>query len=191
MFDKQNHVNMKTTVFISFLFVLYSFTSFPLQAKSIAPDRDSINVYIFLHEDCIISQYYTILLKELHKVYGDENIQFIGLFPNFSSKHKKIQAFKEKYNIPFPLKTDYYHTKKEAFGASVTPEVIVYNESQAAILYKGRIDDTYARVGVRRRVTGSSELKNALEAIKNNKAIEVKETIAVGCIINKKKLTIK
>ena len=47
----------------------------------------------------------------------------------------KIQAFKEAFKIPFDLKTDYYHQKTEAFGATVTPEVIVFNESKSEILY--------------------------------------------------------
>jgi len=145
---------------------------------------DSISVYVFLHESCLISQYYTLALRELSKDFSSEHIQFIGLFPNRSSKPDKIQAFKEKYNIPFQLKTDHDKILTKQFEATITPEVIVFNETQNNILYRGRIDDAYARVGKRKQVTATSELKDALTAITNGLPIEIKETTSIGCYIN-------
>ena len=86
------------------------------------------------------------------------------------------------------LKTDYYHKKKEKFEATVTPEVVVYNESKGQLIYRGRIDDAYARVGKRKRITTTSELKNVLESIRNNQPIMVSNTRAIGCFIGKNKL---
>ncbi len=170
---------------ISILFAFFfSFTTNNTIAKEIPEPQDSITVYIFLHESCIISQYYTLPLLELHTEYASEKIQFIGLFPNYSSKPEKIEAFKEKYKIPFELKTDYLKVETERFGATITPEVVVYNESNDKILYKGRIDDAYVRVGKRKRVTHTSELKDVLEAIVHNNSIAVSETKAIGCFIN-------
>ena len=153
-------------------------------AKDHTPTPDSITVYIFLHESCRISQYYTLPLIELHDEFANKHTQFVGIFPNTSSKIDNIEAFKVKYNIPFDLQTDYDKVKTEQFGATVTPEVIVYNETQQQILYKGRIDDAYARVGKRRQVTSTSELKDALTAIANNRPIKVTETEAIGCFIS-------
>jgi len=168
--------------------VLPYFAITPLKANPIIDSTDKISVYIFLHESCRISQYYTLPLKELHQEYANDQIQFIGLFPNFSSKPKKIQAFKKEYNLPFELKTDYYHTKKELFDATITPEVVVYNETTKEILYKGRIDDAYARVGRRKRVTNTSELKDVLVEIVNKAPISVVNAPAIGCFIDKNKL---
>ena len=110
-----------STIYVSLAFLLLSFNS---QAQSNnEPTRnitrqlqDRITVYVFLHESCVISQYYTLPLRELHEEYANENVQFKGLFPNFSSKPNQIETFKEKYQIPFELKTDYYHKKKEQFN---------------------------------------------------------------------------
>ncbi|MEO1449709.1 MAG: hypothetical protein AAFV07_09265 [Bacteroidota bacterium] len=146
---------------------------------------DSITVYIFLHEDCIISQYYTLSLKELHTEYANPRLQFVGLFPNFSSRPENIKAFGEKYQIPFPLKPDYFHQKKEALGATVTPEVVVVNEKTGKTLYQGRIDDTYARVGQRKRVTTITDLKDVLESIRDGQSILISYTQAIGCFIEK------
>ena len=182
----------RSTIYVALAFLLFSFN---IQAqRNNEPTRnisgqiqDSIIVYVFFHESCVISQYYTLPLRELHEEYANENVKFIGLFPNFSSKPNQIETFKEKYQIPFELKTDYYHKKKEKFGATVTPEVVVYNESKGQLIYRGRIDDAYARVGKRKRVTTTSELKNVLESIRNNQPIMVSNTQAIGCFIGKNK----
>lgn len=150
--------------------------------------EDSISVYIFMHEACIISQHYTLQLGQMHEQYANQHLQFVGLFPDFSSKPNKIRAFQEKYSIPFELRQDYFHVKKELLGAEVMPEVIVYNETQQIILYKGRIDNTYARVGKKRRVTTTAELKDVLEAITHDRPIPIANTQAIGCFIGNNKL---
>jgi len=183
----------QSTIYVALAFLLFSFN---IQAernneptKNISGQiQDSITVYVFLHESCVISQYYTLPLRELHEEYADENVKFIGLFPNFSSKPNQIEIFKEKYQVPFELKTDYYHNKKEKFEATVTPEVVVYNESKGQLIYRGRIDDTYARVGKRKRFTTTTELKNVLESIRHNQPVMVSNTQAIGCFIGKNKL---
>lgn len=159
----------------------------PGLARSIPPPQQ-ITVYVFLHESCVISQYYTPALRALHQEYSSEEIQFVGLFPNPASKPDLIAAFQEKYEIPFLLKPDYFHFKKDLLGATVTPEVVVYHEEEQKILYRGRIDDAYARVGQRKRFVSTSELKDVLAAIQNQEPILVAETVSVGCFIGDYKL---
>lgn len=150
--------------------------------------KDSITVYVFLHESCIISQFYTLPLKDLNSEFSNEHIRFVGLFPNASSSPENIEAFKEKYNIPFDLETDHDQVKTNQLGATITPEVFVFDERSGEILYQGRIDDAYARVGKRKRITTTSELKDALNAISRGEEIEVPATPAVGCFIRKQQV---
>lgn len=154
------------------------------QEQKIDYSNDTIFVYVLMLEDCVICQNYTLALKELHKTYASDKLRFTGLFPNKFSNRKKIAAYKEKYEIPFELKMDYFKTRTKKMGAKVTPTVAVYNQTKDEILYRGRIDNTYFRVGKRRTITTTSELADALLAISENRAITVKETEAVGCLIN-------
>jgi thiol-disulfide isomerase/thioredoxin len=168
-----------------FLFILAALISGPLLASS--GPKDSTTVYIFMHHDCVITQNYTLLLQQLHETYASDQLAFVGVFPDFSSKPDDIEAFRQKYQIPFALKTDYFKTLTKELKATVTPEVVVYNHSTETIRYRGRIDNMYFRVGKKRTVVTTSELEDALKAIQNNEPIAVAKTTPVGCFINFKR----
>lgn len=115
--------------------------------------------------------------------YENEHTQFVAVFPNLRDKPDLIAAYKEKFDIPFRTKTDYFKTLTEKFGATVTPEVVVYNETKEEKIYQGRIDNTYYKLGRKRGVTTSKELEMVLEALKNGEEITVKSAPAIGCFL--------
>ena len=139
-------------------------------------------LYLFLSDECVITQYYITTLNALVDEYGRE-VDMVAVFPNFSSKKKKIEAFYEKYKLNIPYKTDYYKKLSRSLGATVTPEAILLN-SDGEIIYQGRIDNSYVRIGKRRRVVTTSELSDAISALVKNEEIEVSRTEAIGCFIN-------
>lgn len=112
------------------------------------------------------------------------DFSFIGFFPNFSSKKKGIDAFKEKYKIRFNTKTDYFKTQANKLNATVLPEVVVYNEITKEIIYRGAINDLFLSPGKRRQFVKNNYLRDALDAVLNDLAPKVKETQPVGCFIN-------
>jgi hypothetical protein len=150
-----------------------------LQSQS----KDSITVYIFLLEDCVISQNYTLPLKKLYEQYAPKGIAFLGVFPNRISNERTIAAFKNTYQLPFEMKYDYFQTLTKSLNATVTPEVVVFNHNSKTVLYSGRIDNTYVRVGQRRQVITTSELEDALEATLLHQPITVAQTQPIGCYI--------
>lgn len=145
---------------------------------------DSITVYLFLSEECRICQYYTDEVNELYDEYHAEGIEFVGLFPNRHSTKAGIKEYKNRYHISFPLKKEHFQTKTRLFQATITPEVVVYDEKRKEILYQGRIDDSYLRVGKRKRIVKARELKDALDAIRSNDPIALKSVPSIGCFIN-------
>ncbi|MBT8189440.1 MAG: redoxin domain-containing protein [Saprospiraceae bacterium] len=147
-------------------------------------DIDSVTVYIFMAEECRICQYYTPLLRNLYEGYNDHNISFTGLFPNRHSSIETITKFKDEYDIPFPLKYEYFQTLTRKFEVRMTPEVVVYNESEKKIIYKGRIDNSYYRVGRKRRVITNHELKDVLERIQDGNYEPLPSKQPVGCFIS-------
>ena len=153
--------------------------------KELTKIQNQIEVFIFIHESCRISQFYTLTLKELHQEYADENIRFTGVFPSPSTKERAMQEFKEKYDLPFSLYFDEGQKITNKMGASLTPEVVVYDKEQEKILYRGRIDNSYYRVGKRRNVTTSFELLTVLKKLKEGKPVDIENQPAIGCFIQK------
>ncbi len=67
-------------------------------------------------------------------------------------------------------------------GATLTPEVAVLS-TDGELLYRGRINDRFPRIGIQRDKPTKTELRDALEAILAGKAVTVSRTKAVGCVI--------
>ena len=145
--------------------------------------NDSLSLYLFLLDDCPICIQYTPTINELHKAYGDK-IEFIGYFPNFSSKKDKIAKFKNDFNLQFPLHTDYFKVQSKKYNAEVTPEVVLFNHSTDQIIYQGRIDNMFYKLGRKRKVITEYDLKNAIEATLNHQKVANKYVEPVGCYIN-------
>jgi hypothetical protein len=95
-----------------------------------------------------------------------------------------MQAFIQKYNIPFACTRTHAYARAKQLGVTVTPEVVVYNETRQTIVYQGRINNLYERVGQRRQVVTSHELEAALYSIRNNKPVPIPKTTAIGCFLN-------
>lgn len=142
-----------------------------------------LTLYLFLLDDCPICIEYTHKLNELYSTFGKE-VQFKGYFPNFSSKPHKIETFKKEYSIDFELNTDYYKKQSQKWNAQVTPEVILFDEENEIVVYRGRIDNKFFKLGKRRNVVTSNELEDALKAAIEGKLPAVRETEAIGCFIN-------
>jgi len=146
-------------------------------------EQDSVTVYYFMSEECRICQYYSLTQIDIYEKYNDDHTSFIGLFPNGFSNVDSIKSYKAKYNIPFPLKKEFFQSKTKLFDARITPEVVVYNEDTKEVIYQGRIDNSYVTVGKRRRVVTEKELVRVLEDLKNRMSFEAIKTDAVGCFI--------
>ncbi len=161
--------------------ILIAFLS--LGFSAVASPSDSISVYLFLREDCVICQQYTSQLERLYSEYEGKGIHFFGVFPNESSSPGLLAEFAEKYGITFPLQPDPDQTITRRMGATITPEVVVYDHRARQVLYSGRIDDRFVRVGKRRSRAQTAELEDVLKAIHSRQPIAVRKTEAIGCLI--------
>ncbi len=145
--------------------------------------KDSITVYFFLLDECRICQELAPEINIIFEQYHQE-IGFLGLFPNFSSKSTGINQFKEKYHIKLNTRTDYFKKMANKFEATILPEVIVYNETSKSILYRGAINDLFYTPGKRRHFVQNNYLKDALEDISQNKLPAITKSQPIGCYIN-------
>jgi len=146
---------------------------------------DSLTVYVFLHDACVISQFYTPELTRLFEAYHKQKVGFRGYFPNASATADKIKAFGTDYHLAFPLHEDYSKTVTRKFGITVTPEVAVWDHRTDQLIYRGRIDDSYVRVGKRKIHPQHYDLQDTIEAwLGTQNHQNFTETQAIGCFIS-------
>ncbi len=66
----------------------------------------------------------------------------------------------------------------------MTPEVILYNNTKDEIIYQGRIDNKFYKLGRRRNVVTEHDLESAIKSTLNNEAVEKSYAQPIGCFIN-------
>jgi len=159
--------------------------SLRLCARSFLADpNDSLTVYIFLEDECLISQYYTNELTRLYDKYHKEHVGFIGYFPSPMTGSQEIEVFADKFKLKFPMLPDPDKTWTRKFEITVTPEVSILDHRTDRTIYKGRIDDSYVRVGKRKLHPQSHDLEDMIKAWQLNQIPDtLVQTQAIGCFI--------
>jgi len=143
--------------------------------------RAQIEVLYFLSPTCQICRFYSLEMRDIHAEYAPQGVNFQAFAPGSFVTDSALVAFQRDYQLPFAVvKDDFLHRQ---INATVTPEVFVLYQDE--LVYYGRIDDSFVRVGKRRTHVKNRELRDALEALVHNKPIEVHHMSAVGCIIEK------
>ncbi len=159
--------------------------TFSISFQSFAIEKSKLKVYIFLSEKCPICQSSTLELNRILKKYPSELLQFEGIFPNLDlSNMESMAEFKRKYQLQFPLELDINLVLVKKFNATVTPQVFLVETQTEKIIYSGKIDNSYERVGKRRKVVNEHFLESAIENYYNQISISPVQTNPIGCYIN-------
>lgn len=179
---------------ISKVFRFYEMKKMLLMALFISWNSLAVNasekgltVYFFLSESCPICQSTTLEIKKICKDFESDDIKFIGLFPNQTNSTANSRSrFSQKYELNFLLVADSSQKLTKKFDATITPEVIVIENNNQTIIYRGKVDNSFESVGKRRAVVTEFYLRQALNFWKNGKVSLIKNTIPVGCYIQQK-----
>jgi len=146
--------------------------------------QSQYKVFLFLLEDCKISQAYISEIKRIEKEFANDSIQFIAFFPNATSTEQSVVTFNKKYKLPMPCKQDVQRMIADQNQISVLPEVVVINESLHQKLYQGRIDNLFVAIGKRRKKATEFDLKEVLQGIVNGQQLPYRKTAAIGCFLS-------
>ncbi len=171
---------MLLTLLLPLLFA----ASLPAKEAPEGESKASLEIYFFVSEKCPICQFYTDKINQITANYPDH--QVILVFPNDLSNEETMEKFKKKYKLTASMQLDPDHDLVQKFGATVTPEVVVYDASSETVHYQGRIDDNYYRVGKRKTVVQTDDLVDALNALQNKTDVPAAKTTPVGCFISQK-----
>ena len=150
-------------------------------AEELAKSRGKILVLVFVRTNCPVSNRYAPLIQQMSRQYG-KDVSFRLVFPDKSESPDRIRNFLHDYRYELSAIRDVDHVLVKATLVKVTPEAAVF-DAQGTLVYHGRIDNLYARIGQARRAATTHELADAIEAAKQGKNPAVPAADGVGCFI--------
>ena len=142
-------------------------------------EEKSATVVMFLATQCPIVTDYVERIGTLVKIYGEKNVQFIGINSNRQENIKEISEYSEKHNFEFTILKDPENNIADYFGARRTPEVFLL-DAKRVLRYTGAIDNS-PKEPTRHYLQSALDLVIAEENIPKAS----KKTRAVGCTIKR------
>ncbi len=139
-------------------------------------------VLIFVSSTCPIANGYAPEINRLTKKYQPKGVVIslvhteTGLTADEARKH--LKDFGYQCSVLF----DRQRKLVKQTGVTITPEAAVLSPA-GKLLYRGRIDDRFPRIGIQREKPTRTELRDALDAIVAGKPVPVPRTKPAGCFI--------
>jgi thiol-disulfide isomerase/thioredoxin len=141
--------------------------------------RGPLTVVTFVATQCPVSNAYNQRMIALYKDYAPKDVRFIFVNANRSEPATEVRDHSKRAGFPFPVYKDAGNVAANRFGAEVTPENYLIDDS-GVIRYHGSIDDSQNEARIRTR-----GLRLALDALLAGKPVAVSETKAFGCTIKR------
>jgi peroxiredoxin len=136
-------------------------------------------VVLFVATQCPVSNAYNERMAALARDYTPKGVRFLAVNSNKQESASEVGAHAAKHGFSFPVVKDPNNVIADQWGAMVTPESFVLDES-GVLVYHGRIDDSQDAANVKSR-----DLQEALDAVLAGRTPEKQETKAFGCTIKR------
>jgi thiol-disulfide isomerase/thioredoxin len=142
-----------------------------------------VEVLFFVSTDCPISNSFA---PEIQRICGEYAAKGVGcslVYEDIEVDAAAVRKHLADYGyerISTVIDTDRRVARRA--GATITPEAVVI-DSAGKVLYRGRIDNSWADFGKPRRVVTVHDVRDALDAVLAGKTVTNPETKALGCYI--------
>jgi hypothetical protein len=140
-------------------------------------------VFLFMSVECPISNSYAPEFKRLAAEFTPKEVLVRLVYPNPDESAETIRRHLKEFDLPLVALRDPRHELVKMAGVRITPEAAVF-VPQRGFVYRGRIDNRYAELGVARPQTTEHDLRDVLVAILNGKPVPRGSARAVGCSIS-------
>ena len=150
-------------------------------------------VIAFICNHCPTSQAYEERLIKLTSDYADKGVKVVAINPNNpgslrydelgwsdvgdSFDDMKVRAREKKFNFPY-LYDGETEIASRQYGPVSTPHIFIFDKDRI-LRYNGRVDDMENP----HKTPHSSDAKNAIDALVNNKEVPVAVTKVFGCSV--------
>jgi hypothetical protein len=146
-----------------------------------AADATAI-VFLFVAVDCPISNRYAPEIQRLQRAYESRGVVFSLVYANPAELPADIRRHVAEFGHSARVLRDPMHALVKLTNATVAPEVAVY-DSKRRLVYRGRVDDRYLRIGLERPAATTHDLEDALSAVIAGQPVRQPRTQAVGCYL--------
>jgi hypothetical protein len=140
-----------------------------------------VHVLLFVTTDCPIANSYAPEIGALAaELRGTEVTPFlVHVAPDVDAASAKAHA--RAYGLELRILLDPEQRLARAVGATATPEAAVL--TAAGLQYLGRIDDRWRKLGADGQVPEHRDLRDAIAAVREGRAVAQPRTEAVGCLL--------
>ena len=134
---------------------------------------------VFMSAQCPVVKAYADRINALAKDYQAKGITVIGMNSNATESLDYVKSNMTERSYSFPMLIDKGNVIADKFGATVTPEVYLFDKD-GKLVYRGAIDNDRSGENVTAR-----PLQDAVDATLGGKAVAKAETKAFGCSIKR------
>ena len=148
----------------------------------------SATVVMFICNHCPYVKHVNPELVRLARDYGKRGVGFVAISSNDVKSHpqdapEKMKQVAREQGYPFPYLYDETQAVAKSYQAECTPDFFVVDRNQH-LIYRGRLDESSPGNG--KPLTGA-DLREALEAVLNDKPVNRDQQPSMGCNIKWKK----
>jgi hypothetical protein len=111
---------------------------------------------------------------------SNQPVKWVGICVDPDLSDVDVRSHARDFGLRYPVVRDRHSVFARKLGATMVPEAFVI-DGQNRIRYHGRIDDQFARRGVRNAHPAGTELKDAISAVLSGAAVKESFVAAVGC----------
>jgi len=141
-----------------------------------------LSVLLFITDDCPIANAYAPEIAAIVRDFADRPVRFFAVHVDPAITVEAAREHARAYGLPCPVLIDREHRLVRLTGATTTPEAAVLAVG-GELLYRGRIDDCWADLGVRRHTPTTHDLRDALQSALAGRTVARPWQAAVGCYI--------
>lgn len=153
------------------------------KAISFGELRGRVTVVAFYSTTCPISNAFNDRMSALFRDYAGKDVKFIFLNANANEMPADMIEHARSAGFTFPIYKDAGNKVADRFGATATPETFVI-DAKNTVRYHGYIDDAQNPARVH-----AHGLRDALDAVLEDRPVANPETKAFGCTIKRTRRT--
>lgn len=153
-----------------------------IEGEQIPLTGKTATVIVFISHDCPIANDSQPDLQKIYNKYKSKDINFVAIYIDPRLTAAQLKKHKSDFNFTFAQSIDKSHALVKHLGAKITPEAFVLDKN-GKTKYRGRINNMYSDLGVRRKTITAHDLHNAIASVLAGKTPNPAKTTPYGCVI--------